>query len=134
MLAIALCAIALSLAYPVREYISQRRQIDQLQAQSEQIWLHGKQLAEEDKQLHSPGYIAEQARDRLHMCLPTQVCYEIIGQSAKPKSAVALVTARPWYARIWSSVQRANVRQAGQGGTSARQPVGARRADRERSG
>ena len=32
-LAVVLCAIALSLAYPVREYIGQRRQIDQLTAQ-----------------------------------------------------------------------------------------------------
>jgi len=34
-LAVVVCAIALSLAYPVREYIAQRRQIDQLQAQSQ---------------------------------------------------------------------------------------------------
>jgi len=32
-LAVVVCAIALSLAYPVREYIAQRRQIDQLQAE-----------------------------------------------------------------------------------------------------
>ena len=34
-LAVVVCAIALSLAYPVREYIAQRRQIDQLVAQSQ---------------------------------------------------------------------------------------------------
>ena len=32
-LVVVICAIALSLAYPVREYIGQRRQIDQLEAQ-----------------------------------------------------------------------------------------------------
>ena len=36
-LAVVMCAIALSLAYPVREYIAQRRQIDQLQAQRQQV-------------------------------------------------------------------------------------------------
>jgi hypothetical protein len=36
-LAVVLCAIALSLAYPVREYIGQRRQIDQLLAQRQAI-------------------------------------------------------------------------------------------------
>ena len=30
LLAVVICAIALSLAYPVREYIAQRQQIDQL--------------------------------------------------------------------------------------------------------
>ena len=37
MLAVVFCAIALSLAYPVREYIAQRRQIDQLEAQQQSI-------------------------------------------------------------------------------------------------
>src|SRR6266498_2403661 len=36
-LAVVICAIALSLAYPVREYIGQRRQIDQLEAQRQTL-------------------------------------------------------------------------------------------------
>ncbi|HUD35751.1 MAG TPA: septum formation initiator family protein [Streptosporangiaceae bacterium] len=107
-LAIVLCAIALSLAYPVREYISQRRQIDQLEAQNEQVWIHRKQLEAENEQLHNPAYIEELARDQLHMCLPTQVCYVIIGQSAKRKDDRSRQVASPWYARVWSSVQQAN--------------------------
>lgn len=107
-LAIVLCAIALSLAYPVREYISQRRQIDQLLAQGSQIRQREHQLRTERRLLHSPVYIEQQARDRLHMCLPSQMCYEIIGQSGKRKSVAARVAAAPWYARIWSSVQQAN--------------------------
>ena len=107
-LAIVLCAIALSLAYPVREYISQRRQIDQLLAQGNQIRHREQQLRTERRLLHSPVYIEQQARDRLHMCLPTQMCYEIIGQSAKRKDVAERVAAEPWYARIWSSIQEAN--------------------------
>ncbi len=108
MLAIVLCAIALSLAYPVREYISQRKQIDELQAQSERIWLHRKYLEVENRQLHDPAYIAQLARDRLHMCWPTQSCYIIIGDQAKHKSGTAQEVSSPWYARLWSSVQAAN--------------------------
>lgn len=107
-LAIVLCAIALSLAYPVREYISQRRQIDQLLAQGAQIASQRQRLESERRLLHSPVYVAQQARDRLHMCLPTQMCYEIIGSSAKPKDVAARVAQAPWYARLWSSVQQAN--------------------------
>lgn len=107
-LAIVLCGIALSLAYPVREYISQRRQIDQLLAQRTAIMAHRERLEAEHNLLHSPAYIAQQARDRLHMCLPTQTCYEIIGRSRKPRSAPARSTASPWYARMWSSVRQAD--------------------------
>src|SRR5260370_20127816 len=111
-LAIVLCGIALSLAYPVREYISQRRQIDQLLAEGNQIRLRQQQLETERRLLHSPVYIEQQARDRLHMCLPTQMCYEIIGRSGKPKDEAARVAAAPWYARMWSSVQQANASPA----------------------
>jgi cell division protein FtsB len=121
-LAVVLCGIALSLAYPVREYISQRRQIDQLEAQSVQIWQHREKLEAENRNLHNPAYIAQQARDQLHMCLPTQVCYVIIGQQAKAKSARVHQTATSWYSRVWSSVREANRRQPAAGASSAGRP------------
>jgi cell division protein FtsB len=108
-LAIVLCGIALSLAYPVREYISQRKQIDQLTAANHRINAEKKHLEAQYRMLHSPVFVEAQARDRLHMCLPNQTCYEIIGSaSTKPKVVAEKVTAVPWYARMWSSVQVAN--------------------------
>jgi len=111
-LAIVLCGIALSLAYPVREYISQRKQIDQLLAASARINAQKKQLQSEYRMLHSSVYVEAQARDRLHMCLPDQTCYEIIGSAAKPKVVAEKVTQVPWYARMWSSVQVADSKSA----------------------
>ena len=54
-LAVVLCAIALSLAYPVREYIGQRRQIDQLTAQRATAEAAVRRLQAEDKQADQPG-------------------------------------------------------------------------------
>ncbi len=73
--------------------------------------------------LHSPVYIEAQARDRLHMCLPDQTCYEIIG-SAPPsrRSWPSKVTAVPWYARMWSSVQVANNQSVSTSGPGAKGP------------
>src|SRR5262249_23233545 len=108
-LVIVLCAIALSLAYPVREYIAQLRQISQLQGQQAQITPHRRQLRAERSKLSSPAYIRQQARDRLHMCMPSQTCYVIIGdskRSAKASPGSAVVT--PWYERLWSSVREAD--------------------------
>jgi len=108
-LAVVLCAIALSLAYPVREYLEQRRQIDVLLAQGTRIAQRQRHLRAEQARLKDPVYIEQQARDRLHMCLPTQMCYVII--NPKPRSArgvAARQAATPWYGRLWSSVQQAN--------------------------
>src|ERR1039458_10066298 len=74
-LAVVVCAIAMSLAYPVREYIAQRRQIDQLQAQSAATTAELARLRTEAQRLNNPAYIEQQAQDRLHMCLPGASCY-----------------------------------------------------------
>jgi cell division protein FtsB len=106
-LAVVLAAVALSLAYPVREYISQRRQIEQLRWQAQQISRQIRRLEAQQVRLREPGYIERQARDRLHMCFPTQTCYVIIGAGPGHRSKV-LSSGTPWYARLWSSVQQAN--------------------------
>jgi cell division protein FtsB len=108
-LVIVLCAIALSLAYPVREYIAQLRQISQLQAQQAQITAQLRQLRAERQKLTSPAYVRQQARDRLHMCMPSQTCYVIIGDGKRPaKASAGGVTGTPWYERLWSSVREAD--------------------------
>jgi cell division protein FtsB len=113
-LAVVLCAIALSLAYPVREYIAQRRQIDQLQAQSAQTAAQLARLQAEAARLNDPAYIEQLARDRLHYCMPRQTCYVLIGGQPASNTAVAAaaVAGTPWYERLWSSVRQADQQPA----------------------
>ncbi len=84
LLAVVMCAIALSLAYPVREYIGQRRQIDQLLATQQSLSQQVKNLQAEQKQFSDPSYIEQQARDQLHYCMTGEKCYVIIGNSPAP--------------------------------------------------
>jgi cell division protein FtsB len=113
-LVVVVCAIALSLAYPVREYLAQLRQTDQLEAQQRQIASQLGRLRAERAALASPQYVAAQARDRLHMCLPTQTCYVIITPKKKASTVGAVtaasgqVAATPWYERLWTSVREAD--------------------------
>ena len=51
LLAVVICAIALSLAYPVREYIAQRQQIDQLLAQQQTMSAQVRALEAEGSKL-----------------------------------------------------------------------------------
>lgn len=108
-LAVVICAIALSLAYPVREYIAQRQQVDQLLAQQQTLSAQVKALQAEDSQLSQTWYIEQEARDELRMCFPQEQCYEVVsGQSAKASAAKPQAAASPWYARLWQSVQQAD--------------------------
>ncbi len=130
-LAVVLCAIALSLAYPVREYIAQRKQIDRLLAQGDQLSVRLKGLEGQRRQLDNPVFIERLARDRLHMCLATQMCYVVITPAAK-KHQAAPGPAEPWYGKLWSSVQQANQRPHGRpaGHGHHGQPVPADRKSR----
>jgi cell division protein FtsB len=108
-LAVVICAIALSLAYPVREYIAQRRQIDQLQAENRAGAAELSRLQAEAVRLGDPAYIEQQARDRLHLCMPGQTCYVIIGgQAAAGAPQRAAARATPWYQLLWHSVHEAD--------------------------
>lgn len=108
LLAVVICAIALSLAYPVREYIAQRQQIDLLLAEQQTMSAQVKALTEERIKLSQTWYVEQQARNELHMCFPKEQCYEVItGQPAKT-SGGPQVSAEPWYAKLWQSVQRAD--------------------------
>ena len=113
LLAVVVCAIALSLAYPVREYIAQRRQIDGLTEQHQQAVAQLRALQAEQRKLSGAGYVEQQARDKLHMCLPSQTCYVVItpGHRAGPAPAGPARSAA-WYQLLWSSVQQAD-RSAG---------------------
>ena len=108
-LVVVVCAIALSLAYPVREYLAQLRQISQLQAQQAQISAQLRQLKVEHRRLSSSAYVEQQARDRLHMCFPTQTCYVIVtGTKQVSRAKAGHTTVVPWYERLWSSVRVAD--------------------------
>jgi cell division protein FtsB len=108
-LAVVICAIALSLAYPVREYIAQRQQIDQLLAQQQNLATQVKALQAEKSKLSQSWYIEREAEDQLHMCFPQEQCYQVIAsQPAQASAAKKQPPADPWYAKLWGSVQQAD--------------------------
>lgn len=124
-LAVVICAIALSLAYPVREYIAQRRQIDQLQAERLSMLAQLRALQHQQQRFNDPAYVEQLARDRLHFCMPGETCYVIIGSGSGHGGARAAPgEGTPWYERLWQSVQQADRNgpggSGGPGGTTRR--------------
>jgi cell division protein FtsB len=109
LLAVVICAIALSLAYPVREYIAQRQQIDQLLALRQANAAQVQALQQENGKLTQTWYVEQQAEDELHMCFPKEQCYQVVSGQSKPRAATKpQVAANAWYAALWQSVKRAD--------------------------
>ena len=108
-LAVVICAIALSLAYPVREYVNQRRQIDALVAQQQSMLAQVKSLQAQQARLSSPAYIEQLARQELDMCFPGTRCYIVEGSQPRISTAQAAKPGpAPWYDKLWRSVQQAD--------------------------
>ena len=113
MLAVVICAIALSLAYPVRAYMAQRQQIDQLVAQQQTMLTQVKNLQAEQAKLSDRSYIEQLARQELDMCFPGTQCYIVEGSQplingSRPQQSGPA----PWYAKLWQSVQQADATPA----------------------
>jgi cell division protein FtsB len=107
-LAIVLCAIALTLAYPIREYIADRRQIDQLAESNARLAQEVRHLQQQAHALGTPAVIEQKARDDLHWCFPAQTCYEVIPLTTPHAKAGVQPAGSPWYGRLWASVQKAD--------------------------
>jgi cell division protein FtsL len=112
-LAVVICAIALSLAYPVRAYMAQRQQIDQLVAQQQTMLTQVKNLEAQQAKLSDRSYVEQLARQELDMCFPGTQCYIVEGSQplingTRPQRSGPA----PWYAKLWQSVEQADASPA----------------------
>nr|WP_221473476.1 septum formation initiator family protein [Planomonospora venezuelensis] len=108
-LAVVVCAIAMSLAYPVREYIAQRRNVAELKQQQARLLAEIKALDDESRQLRDPAYRKRLARERLFYCEPGQKCYVVMDDTPEQAKGTAeekqAVAKPPWYETLWESVE-----------------------------
>ncbi len=112
-LALVVCALVLSLAYPMKQYLAQRSQIAQLAAQNAAKQAQVDALEHRKAQFKDPAYIKMLARERLQYVIPGESQYVVVkqgetgngtGGSGKTKSSAR----SPWYSQLWGSVQKAD--------------------------
>ena len=116
MLGLVVCALVVSAALPLREYLSQRAEIRHLEQSQAAATKRVASLEEEKARLADPAYVAALARDRLHFVRPGETAYVVIAPSAPaaaPKDARRAAAApagpaAPWYSQLWGSVRSAD--------------------------
>lgn len=110
-LAVVVCAIALSLAYPVREYIAQRQEIAEQRQQQRTAQRKVAELEEHRARLTDESYIKREARRRLNYCMPDEKCYLVLdgdGSQREQTAAAQSAPRPPWYQALWRSVEEAD--------------------------
>jgi cell division protein FtsB len=115
-LGLVVCALLMSAALPLREFLGQRSQIAELRQEQAAANARVQALEEQKARLEDPAYTAALARDRLHFVRPGETAYVVIAPSAAavaPKDAQRAAAApagpeAPWYSQLWGSVRSAD--------------------------
>jgi cell division protein FtsB len=113
MLALVVCLLAISLAYPLREYLSQRSDIGELRSQVAAQEKRVAALEKAKQRWNDPAYVEAQARERLHYVMPGETAYVVLGadEAPSPDGVVRKLPTeadrKPWFADLWDSVEAA---------------------------
>ncbi|MEU0810088.1 MULTISPECIES: septum formation initiator family protein [unclassified Streptomyces] len=109
LLALVVCSLVVALAYPMRQYISQRSDISEQRRQAEKERADVKKLLEQKARLQDPAYVEQQARERLHFTRPGETGYSVVdGGGETERSSDQGAADRPWYSNMWDSVDKAD--------------------------
>ncbi|MCX4454609.1 septum formation initiator family protein [Streptomyces sp. NBC_01340] len=109
LLALVLCSLIVALAYPIRQYVSQRAEIADLERQQEQARARVEQLRDLKARWQDDAYAKQQIRERLHYVMPGETGYVVIDPDAAKQSRTNLgAAARPWYANVWDGVDKSD--------------------------
>jgi cell division protein FtsL len=107
-LVLALIAFALTAMtiYPLRQYVTQQKRIEQLQAKQAALDVEIARLEAERARLEDPEYVEQLAREDLQMAKPGEETYVMTGEAPTERSATdtAERPKRPWYKRVWDTL------------------------------
>lgn len=107
--AIVVCALAFTVAVPLRTYLSQRSEVREQEAQQAQLQQEVAELQNRKNQLSDPAQIEAEARRRLRYVKPGETPYVVqlpedqpVAQPQQPGPQQA--PAGSWYENLWSQV------------------------------
>ena len=105
-LLLALCAVVVTIAYPLQEYLAQRSQLSAIDAQNTALSNQVTSLQQQIGLWNDPGYVAIQARSQLHDVLPGEEGFTLPGTTiGSEQLGMPAPTASPWYDTLWGTVK-----------------------------
>lgn len=109
LLALVVCSLIVALAYPMRQYVSQRAEIADLQQEQDEARQRVERLRDMKARWQDDAYAEQEIRRRLHYVMPGETGYIVIDPGTAEKSRADLAAAdRPWYANVWDGVDKAD--------------------------
>jgi cell division protein FtsB len=104
--------LAITLAYPLREYVGQRAEIAGLRESTAAQQRRVAELEAQRERWRDPAYVQAQARERLNFVLPGETRYVVLEPDEAPAPGVPgrvrVIPGRPWFGALWESVVAAD--------------------------
>ena len=111
LLALVVCALALSVAVPLNTYLSQRDDLRSQQQQQQALRAQEAQLEQREVQLSDTNEVKAEARTRLHFVMPGETPYEVQLPPGAPSAGQTGAGQHPaggpttsWYQALWNSI------------------------------
>jgi cell division protein FtsB len=104
-LALVVCALALTVVVPLRNYVGQRQELAAVTAQQQALAAEVDELNRERARLSDPDEIAAEARSRLGYVRPGEVPYIVqLPDTGADRVADPASDGLPWYRQLWREV------------------------------
>lgn len=108
-LALIVCSLVVALAYPMRQYVSQRGEIADQERQAAEAADRVEQLRDEKARLQDPAYVRRLAREHLHYVVPGETGFTVNDPEAERSRRTEQGEAgQPWYSHLWEGVDHAD--------------------------
>ncbi len=105
-LAVVVCAIALTVSVPLRNYVAQQQELAAVTAQQQALQREVDALAAEQARLADPAVVAAEARSRLGYASPGEIPYVVqLPQGPAEPEVADRFRDQPWYDRLWREVR-----------------------------
>ncbi|MDT7711208.1 MAG: hypothetical protein QOG20_6815 [Pseudonocardiales bacterium] len=103
-LALVVCALALTVVVPLRNYVAQRQELAAVSQQQQNLAAQVDALTQEKVRLSDPAEIEAQARSRLGYAMPGEVPYVVQFPQAPAAPEENAASGAPWYRALWREV------------------------------
>ncbi|MFI1824874.1 septum formation initiator family protein [Streptomyces sp. NPDC020412] len=108
-LALVVCSLVVALAYPMRQYVSQRGDVAEQRERMADAEQQVERLRDEKARLQDDMYVRRLAREHLHYVLPGETGYIMIDPEAAEQRRNDEGSAdRPWFSNVWEGVDDAD--------------------------
>lgn len=113
LLALVLCSLVVALAYPTRQYVTQRSEIADQKRQAERTRDEVDKLKELRARWRDPAFVEQQARRHLHFVRPDERGYTLPDGTADtgPRRDRGPAN-RAWYENMWDAVDAVDAAEA----------------------